>query len=58
MNDDDNPATRPAETGVWCAYYYDMSSVVPFPDELQALRYAVENQAQVRLVPWGEEVRG
>lgn len=37
----------------WMAYYDDFSSIVPFGDEVSALRYAVAHQMQVIRVPHG-----
>lgn len=42
--------------GVWVAFYWTFSDFVMFDDELQAMQYADENYAEVRFVPFGEDV--
>lgn len=46
------PLSDPKNT-VWFAYHTDLSGFAVFLDELEALRYAVENSMQVREVTQG-----
>ena len=41
----------------WLAYYSDFSSLVAFPTEIEALRYAVERHMQVKKICWGFDLR-
>lgn len=41
----------------WFAYYYDFSEFAIFESELPALRYAVQNNMQVRMVGEGVGIR-
>jgi hypothetical protein len=40
----------------WMAYLSDMSSLVIFPTEIEALRHAVEQGMQVKRLGWGENI--
>lgn len=46
-----------AENGCWLAYHGDFSGLAVFSEEVDALRYAVENSMKVSYVLWGEELR-
>lgn len=46
-----------SEKAVWIAYAEDWSAVVPFPNEKQALRRAVEIKGGVVLTPFGRDPR-
>jgi hypothetical protein len=48
----------PQSHGVWTAFHYDMSEVILFEGEVDALRYAVRNGMQVELIPYGVGIRG
>lgn len=54
-----NAGERSEAGGVWVAYYSDSSSVIPFPNEIDALRAAVAHQGgdSVVFVRWGESIR-
>lgn len=43
-------------TGCWVAYYHDRSGAAVFKDEIDALRYAVERNMEVKLVHWGHDI--
>ena len=43
-------------TGVWVAFYYDMSGLVLFDNELTCLRHAVEHNMQAKFVEFGVDV--
>lgn len=42
--------------GVWLVYYADKSAAVVFSNELEALRYAVENKMRVDYKKFGEQL--
>jgi hypothetical protein len=42
--------------GVWIAYYSDLSSVVPFRNEVDALRHAVEHSMLLRFLEFGTDL--
>jgi hypothetical protein len=46
----------PPPGGVWVAYHYDGQGVVPFADELDALRHAVAKNCDAKFVHYGKEV--
>ena len=43
-------------SGAWVAYYYDMSAVVIFAEEIDALRHAQQNQMALKFVKFGESL--
>lgn len=45
----------PGPSGVWLAYYSDMSGVVPFCSEVEALRHAVQHGMQVKFARFGDD---
>jgi hypothetical protein len=49
-------AETTAADGVWIAYYFDKSAVVPLASKVEAMRYGVEHHAEVKFVRWGEGV--
>ena len=55
MDEPEEDETRPmTEWGAWVAYYSDMSDVVVFATELEALRYAVAHSMEVVWVRSGQ----
>lgn len=44
--------------GCWIVHYSDWSGAWVFDSEIDALRAAVENHADVKWVKWGEHLRG
>jgi hypothetical protein len=42
------------EDGVWVAYYSDGSDFVVFAEEIEALRYALGYQMNVKFVRYGD----
>ena len=42
--------------GIWLVYYADRSAAVVFDNELEALRYAVENEMKVYYKKYGEQL--
>lgn len=43
--------------GVWVAFHWDFSGFTLFESEIQARRHGNKNHMEVRLVPYGEDVR-
>lgn len=48
-----DPTATPMD-GVWMSWYTDGSGVHPHPNEVEALRAAVESSRTVTFVLWGE----
>jgi hypothetical protein len=44
------------DSGVWVAFNYDRSSVIPFSTEVEALRYANSNYMHVKKLIFGKEL--
>lgn len=51
------PTRNGGFSGVWMAHYADWSAFVPFREEVNALRHAVEHAMVVTFCPYGQDPR-